>query len=156
MTASPCEYWTVLCSTACTVPTAFSHTLCRGGGGGGGGGGGREGERERTSDWRETRLISSAGTDTVCPAGRTVATQCPIGRPERWPARVCGGADLQVEVAPGQQQSREEISSAGKVTLNLGHLYTCNLTWRERGKEGGREEGRKKGEREGEKEGGRM
>ena len=113
---------------------------------------------ERTSDWRETRLISSAGIDTVCPAGRMVATQCPIGRPERWPARVCGGADLQVEMAPGQQHSREEISSASKVTLNLGHLYTCNLTWwregggRERKWKGGRKERKRQGGRE---EGGR-
>ena len=129
----------------------LTHTL---GGGGGGGGGGRE--LERTSDWRETRLISSAGTDTVCPAGRTVATQCPIGRPERWPARMCGGADLQVEVAPGQQQSREEVSSASKVTLNLGYLYTCNLTWwRGGGREGEKMEGREEGEKETGREGGR-
>ena len=114
------------------------------------------GERERTSDWRETRLISSAGTDAVCPAARTVATQCPIGRPERWPVRVCGGADLQVEVALGQQQSREEVSSAGKVTLNLGHLYTCNLTWwRGGGREGEKMEGREEGEKETGREGGR-
>ena len=90
----------------------------------------------------------------MCPAGRTVATQCPIGQPERWPARVCGGADLQVEVAPGQQQNREEISSASKVILNLGYLYMCNLTWRERGKEGGRENGREGGRRERDRKGG--
>ena len=111
---------------------------------------------ERTSDWRETRLISSARTDTVCPAGRTVATQYPIGWPERWPARVCGGTDLQVEVAPGQQQSREEVSSASKVTLNLGNLYTCNLTWwRGGGREGEKMEGREEGEKETGREGGR-
>ena len=92
----------------------------------------------------------------MCPATRTVATQCPIGRPERWPARVCGGADLQVEVAPGQQQSREEVSSASKVTLNLRNLYTCNLTWwRGRGREGERMEGREEGEKETGREGGR-
>ena len=133
----------------------LTHTLQ----GGGGGGRGIERERERTSDWRETRLISSAGTDAVCPAARTVATQCPIGRPERWPARVCGGADLQVEVAPGQQQSREEVSSASKVTLNLGYLYKCNLTWWRGGGggggEGGRENGREGGRRERDREGGR-
>ena len=49
-------------------------------------------------------------------------------------------------MAPGQQQSREEISSANKTTLNFGHLHTSNLTWwRE---EGGSEEGRKEGEEE--------
>ena len=87
----------------------------------------------------------------MCPACKAVATQCPIGRPERWPARVCGSADLQVEVAPGQQQSREEVYSAGKVTFNLGYLYTCNLTW---WREGGRREKRgRKGGREGGREG---
>ena len=92
----------------------------------------------------------------MCPAGKTVATQCPIGRPERWPARVCDGTDLQVKVAPGQQQSREEVSSAGKVTLNLGYLYTCNLTWwRGGGREGEKMEGREEGEKETGKEGGR-